>query len=171
MSSSFRVHFTILRLLPLFVIGAVGLSGQGTPSGAAPGTSAQVVMSPFEVRSPQDYGYRAGASVTEHYEGKDSLLYRNTTLAGWQRSCAGIAPLIPAVHTPTQDLQALLDAGVAYVVVHPPYAKSGCASVVTRRLGEPVARTPRAVVWDLTQAPDLQVSAPPRASAVREKAP
>jgi len=64
MSSSFRVHFTFLRLLPLFVIGSVGLSGQGTPSGAAPGTSAQVVMSPFEVRSPQDYGYRAGASVT-----------------------------------------------------------------------------------------------------------
>jgi len=112
-----------------------------------------------------------GRPITEHYEGKDSLLYRNTTLAGWQRSCAGIAPLLPAVRTPTEDLQALLDAGVAYVVVHPPYAKSGCASVVKRRLGEPVARTPRAVVWDLTRAPDLQVSARPGAAAAPERAP
>ena len=97
-----------------------------------------------------------GRPIAEHYEGKDALLYRNTTVAGWQRSCAGLAPLLPAVQTPAQDLQALLDAGVAYVVVHPPYAKGGCASVVKKRLGEPVARTPRAVVWDLTRAPDLQ---------------
>lgn len=98
-----------------------------------------------------------GRPITEHYEGRDALLYSVALVAGWQRSCAGLAPKVPPGRTPTQDLQTLLDAGVAYVVVHPPYARSGCASTVGKRLGEPVARTARAVVWDLAAAPDLSV--------------
>ncbi|MDP2314715.1 MAG: hypothetical protein Q8P41_17560 [Pseudomonadota bacterium] len=100
-----------------------------------------------------------GRPIAEHYEGRDALLYRNATVAGWQRSCAGLAPLLPAVRTPREDLQVLVDLGVTYVVVHPPYAKSGCAAVVGRRLGEPVVRSARAVVWDLATAPDLVVEA------------
>lgn len=98
-----------------------------------------------------------GRPIAEHYEGRDALLYRIGLVAGWQRSCAGMAPLLPSVRTPTQDLQALVEAGVTYVVVHPPYAKGGCASTVGKRLGEPVTRTARAVVWDLATAPDLRV--------------
>jgi hypothetical protein len=97
-----------------------------------------------------------GRPIAEHYEGRDALLYRNGLVAGWQRACAGLAPLLPE-RTPTEDLESLVEAGVAYVVVHPPFARGGCASVVGKRLGEPVTRTARAVVWDLAAAPDLVV--------------
>ncbi|MDP2311092.1 MAG: hypothetical protein Q8P18_34045 [Pseudomonadota bacterium] len=98
-----------------------------------------------------------GRPITEHYEGRDALPHQSALVAGWQRACAGMAPLVPSGRTPTQDLQSLLEAGVAYVVVHPPYAKRGCAATVGKRLGEPVTRTARAVVWDLAAAPDLGV--------------
>lgn len=42
----------------------VPLAAQGAAPTPAVGANGKVVLSPFEVRSPQDYGYRAGSAVT-----------------------------------------------------------------------------------------------------------
>src|SRR6187399_3216183 len=52
---------------PLLLVVMVPLHGQGTAAVSAADVSpplAVVHMSPFEVVSPEDHGYRAGASVT-----------------------------------------------------------------------------------------------------------
>ncbi len=87
--------------------------------------------------------------IAEHYEDLDALLHVNTLVANWQRTCAGIAPLPHVARTPAQDLAVLRKLGVAYIVVHPPFAKDGCALALARRFGDPTVRTPRAVVWDV----------------------
>jgi len=55
------------RLLPsctllLIATSTVDLSGQTAPAASTP--AAPIVLSPFEVQSAQDYGYRVGAAVT-----------------------------------------------------------------------------------------------------------
>ncbi|MFN7145406.1 MAG: hypothetical protein ACK4YP_16655, partial [Myxococcota bacterium] len=93
-----------------------------------------------------------GRPVTEHYEGKDALLYDDALVAEWQLACAGLAPRPPWTRTPAEAVARLRDLGVDYVVVHPAHAKPGCVAAVERRLGEPVVRDGRAVVWALGAA-------------------
>ncbi len=92
-----------------------------------------------------------GRSIAEHYEGLDALLHANATVADWQRACARAAPR-PVPLTLAEDLHTLRDLGVAYVVAHPPYAKTGCVDTIESHLGEPVVVTDRAVVWDLAES-------------------
>jgi hypothetical protein len=89
-----------------------------------------------------------GRAIAEHYEGRDVLLHTNPTVARWQRACARVGPRLPEVDL-HRDIRALLDAGVTYVVVHPEYARKGCAAAVAKDLGEPDRDSARAKVWTL----------------------
>lgn len=88
-------------------------------------------------------------SITEHYEGRDELVYTSTVVATWQRACAGVGPLVPVARSPEDELARLFALGIAYVVVHPEYAKESCARTVSQRLGEPTLRQGRIIAWDL----------------------
>ncbi len=97
-----------------------------------------------------------GRAISEHYEGRDALLYSNATVAAWQRSCVSRAPLVPSRQGAAADLAALVQSGVAYVVAHPAYAtRRGCVPAIERQLGAPIVRSPAAVVWRLADAPGL----------------
>jgi outer membrane receptor protein involved in Fe transport len=65
MRSPFAYRYVSLGLLAMTAGSVIPLAAQGVAPGAAaiiaPG---KVVLSPFEVRSPQDHGYRAGSAVT-----------------------------------------------------------------------------------------------------------
>lgn len=53
------------RALLLLLASASGLLAQGSaPTATRSGTSQTVILSPFEVNSPQDHGYRVGAAIT-----------------------------------------------------------------------------------------------------------
>ena len=68
MHALFREGFVSFRMLTLVTAAAVRLAGQGVAPVATVATPASapstVIMSPFEVRSPQDHGYRVGAAIT-----------------------------------------------------------------------------------------------------------
>gem|GEM_PF-3466203 len=54
----------ILHCLAWFTLTAAVVCAQGVPPASSAAATKTIVMSPFEVRSPQDLGYRAGAAVT-----------------------------------------------------------------------------------------------------------
>ena len=69
-------NLTLYTLIVALVGPAAGLA-QAASSSTAP-AGGTVVLSPFEVRSPQDHGYRVGAAVTGTGTAgliKDCLLY------------------------------------------------------------------------------------------------
>jgi hypothetical protein len=66
-----------------------------------------------------------------------------------ERACAGVGPLVPVARSPEDELARLFALGIAYVVVHPEYAKESCARTVSQRLGEPTLRQGRIIAWDL----------------------
>ena len=61
----FSKDFVSIRVLALVTVTTLSLPAQtGAPVRPAGPANSTVIMSPFEVRSPQDHGYRVGAAVT-----------------------------------------------------------------------------------------------------------
>jgi outer membrane receptor protein involved in Fe transport len=68
MHASLPTRIVSLCLLVSLVVSTHRLSAQGSPAAKeleTPATAkAPITLSPFEVRGPQDHGYRAGSAIT-----------------------------------------------------------------------------------------------------------